>query len=276
MPSLATVPGAAPAWVSDRVRGPGHDGRVVHAGADALYFTSFADTVGIISRRAVASPCTVETRLESLVGLLPAGVTVPARLIGSPVRIGAGRIDLGGTPVRIARFVDLRLPTIPAADVAVMHDRLADALGDASLTEEIAPELLSRLGDADATVLTEVLGRGSGLTPFGDDVVAGLVAVLRAANDPCADRFAVVIDATAAVRTTGLSATLLRRTAAGDVLPRFAAVIDALRHRPDHVPAAVDTLRRTGHTSGTGMVLGLRLALAHLTISTIGTTRSCP
>jgi hypothetical protein len=92
-------------------------------------------------------------------------------------------------------------------------------------------------------------GRGGGLTPYGDDVLAGYAAGLvlwRGAREAAR----AIVDA-AAPRTTLLAATLLRHAARGE-LPEPA---HALLERADPEP-----LCRFGHSSGRGLLLGLALA----------------
>ena len=78
----------------------------------------------------------------------------------------------------------------------------------------------------DPQTLQGLVGNGGGLTPLGDDVLCGWLAVL-VATDHLTD------DVTAAVRapldrTTLLSATLLDCALHGEVLPEFAAYVAAL------------------------------------------------
>jgi len=113
------------------------------------------------------------------------------------------------------------------------------------------------LDPADATRL---VGRGGGLTPLGDDVLCGWLALHRAAG-----RATLVMDAAVRAllpRTTLLSATLLECALHGEVLPEFAAYVAELGgpHEPDRAAA----LAAVGHTSGAGLLYGALLALAEL------------
>ena len=63
-----------------------------------------------------------------------------------------------------------------------------------------------------------LIGRGGGLTPEGDDLVAGVAAVVAVAAWPAASReawLAALVGADLRTRTTALSATLLELAAAG-------------------------------------------------------------
>src|SRR5437588_64061 len=92
-------------------------------------------------------------------------------------------------------------------------------------------------------------GRGGGLTPAGDDLLAGYAAGLVLFHGD--RRAAHAIALAAAPRTTALSATLLRHAARGE-LPEPA---HALLEHGDPNP-----LRTFGHSSGRALLVGLALA----------------
>lgn len=263
----AVVTGAAPAWVGTRLTQPQHRATVIHAGSDAVYLRSHDDVIGVLSRHATPVPCAVATRLDSLDGLSGQG-RLP--LVGDDVTIGSGGIDFEGSQVRVGRYVDFAMPAFDPAEALRMRARLADAAAGLPRPDELSAEVLASLRTRPAGALMRTLGQGSGLTPFGDDVVCAVMATLIAAADPCAAALGEQAVALAPERTTALSATLLGRAAQGDVLPAFAAVVRAIADQPDQAAASTTRLLRTGHTSGAGMLLGLELALEHIT------TRSCP
>ncbi len=266
LPQSTVAAGAGPVWVGERLDGPPHSGTVVHAGTDAVYVDSRGDVIGVVSRHATPIPCVIATRAESVEALL-AGHR-PA--VGDEVSIGSGAVDFGRQRVRVARYVDFAMHRFDWAQAHRMAEVLTAATGGPPRHDEFTPDVAALLRDRPVEALGQVLGKGSGLTPFGDDVVCGLLAVLLAGDDPCAPALRREALALAPGRTTSLSATLLRRAGAGDVLPDFADVVGALLHRPDAVGARVSRLRAVGHTSGTGMLLGLHLALDHIN------TRRCP
>jgi hypothetical protein len=106
-------------------------------------------------------------------------------------------------------------------------------------------------GEVDAASL---VGRGDGLTPYGDDVLCGWLAVTRAAGVPTPEVDAEV--RSLAPTTTLLSATLLDCAMHGEVIPQFAAWLAGT--------GPVEAVQRIGHSSGRGLVEGARLALAGL------------
>lgn len=138
--------------------------------------------------------------------------------------VRAGVLHLGDQPVRIGRLVDVSVPR---------------------LALEGAP------GAVDVAAL---VGRGDGLTPYGDDVLCGWLAVTRAAGIETPDVDAAV--RALAPTTTLLSATLLECAMAGEAVPQFVAWLAGT--------GPVEAVERIGHTSGRGLVEGARLALSGL------------
>ena len=103
-----------------------------------------------------------------------------------------------------------------------------------------------------------LIGSGTGLTPYGDDVVSGYLAAHRAAGSPTDRLDAEVIRLLP--RTTVLSATLLECALRGEVLPEVADLLAAWG-----TPAATTAeaaLLCVGASSGAGLLEGARLALA--------------
>jgi hypothetical protein len=121
------------------------------------------------------------------------------------------------------------------------------------LTAAVAPS---------AVEVDQLLGRGPGLTPSGDDVLAGYLLGCRAfgvAAEPV--RRAVLRLAT--VRTTALSADLLRLASDGWCIPQAAALITALGAEcPD--PEALRALIDVGSSSGAALAAGTATAAAHV------------
>ncbi len=191
-----------------------------------MYVDDRGVCVGILSRTAVALPCGIRTILDELGEL------------GDEAIVGDGRIRFPDLEVSVSRFVDATVPRV---------DRLPAVH---LTTEELPSGALALLGSNDPRAVPLLLGRGSGLTPLGDDVLCGWLAARRAlglSTQPVAD---AVLNLSA--RTTTLSATLLGCAIRGEVIPEFA---DLLRSC-----TSIDALVNVGHTSGTGLALGMSLA----------------
>jgi hypothetical protein len=101
----------------------------------------------------------------------------------------------------------------------------------------------------------EMIGRGPGLTPEGDDFVAGIACVLAAAGRH--DDVAALLGADLRRRTTALSATLLELAAqAMGPLPLQAVLAGSAD--------ALPRLLSLGHTSGRAYARGAAVGLSRL------------
>jgi len=150
-----------------------------------------------------------------------------------------------------------RLPDVVAASVSdgVLH--LDDQPLVVGRLVDVTVPRLSRTGSSGEIDVAALVGRGDGLTPYGDDVLCGWLAAHRAAGIATPE-----VDATvraAADRTTLLSATLLDCAIHGEVIPEFAAWVAALGTEAEASRAA--TLARVGHTSGRGLLEGATRAM---------------
>jgi hypothetical protein len=180
-------------------------------------------------------------------------------------------LDVGGRCVGVLGFratavpCGLRtsvatLPAVSAADVrggVLRLDREPLMIG--RLVDVQVPRL-ALTGEPGTIDVAGLVGRGDGLTPYGDDVLCGWLAVHRAAG-------IATPDVDEAVRshlggTTLLSGTLLDCALHGEVIPEFAAYVAALGTGDEEFRAA--TLEAVGHTSGRGLLEGARQALESL------------
>jgi hypothetical protein len=133
--------------------------------------------------------------------------------------------------------------------------------------------LLPMLTSQPAAAVARLLGSGPGLTPAGDDVLAGFLLGAGALGLDAAAACSAAA-ALAPARTTALSAALLWHAARGECIDELAAVAAALtRHdRIDRNPAehgltghaqlapALQRLLAVGHTSGAALAVGLATA----------------
>ena len=238
------IPAAAPQRVHDRLGGAS-DGprRVVHASSTALYVDLDGWCLGLVSATATRVPCALWTTLPDL------GVLDPV------VRVHRGRLVVGDQPVRVARLADVAVTRVGRHGERSSGRPAAMTSGHDGLDEldELDLPIDGRLTEAH---LDRLVGRGPGLTPLGDDVLAGWFTARAALGRPDHDLAAAVhgrLDA-----TTLLSATLLDCAIRGEALPQLADWLAT------PTASAADALLAVGATSGAGLLAGARLALASI------------
>ncbi len=114
----------------------------------------------------------------------------------------------------------------------------------------------------------DLLGRGPGATPSGDDILAGLLlALLRTTSRQRHDRVREagrLVVAEAEERTTDISSALLAQAAQGRAADRFEAALGAIiaTEAGDHGwESTVLEAAELGHTSGLDHLVGLLLAV---------------
>ncbi|HTI35497.1 MAG TPA: DUF2877 domain-containing protein [Miltoncostaea sp.] len=164
--------------------------------------------------------------------------------------VGDGVVVAGGRRLA-ARAVAPAVPGPPGVDAAGMRRALAAVPGLAERMAAIGP-----LDDPD-----RLLGRGPGLTPSGDDALAGYLALAahahRAWGLPDPAPLARALAAQAPGRTTRVSAAMLAAAAAG----RYAPVVGAAcRAGAAELPAALARLAAVGATSGLDTLAGFAAA----------------
>lgn len=192
---------------------------------------------------------------------------------GQEAAIGGGDLTLGGRRYRLARVWRSEVPAITVGPAAAA--RVAAAAQHAGLHADVLSPLAAALGAADdgravGSAAHAFVGLGPGLTPAGDDVLAGLLIALRATGQEHAcDAIARAVLSALPERTTVLSADLLRLAAAGHVGLEVLAVLRATHaDRAEHLDNARDLdralagLLAVGGTSGADLAAGLAIGLA--------------
>ena len=256
-PGMPSLPAAAPLPARDLLSGPPRTGRVAGVHPSCVYVVTDPagpPVVAVETADALGLPCALRLGLDRADRPF-AGVAVGDRALA-----GAGCLEVGPLTLRVARWWAPPVVRPPSGGAPRWG-------GLAGLLRDVRPPLeLAAHDDPDPTTL---LGRGPGLTPAGDDVLAGwLLAVHHhaAARD-------VLLPVVAAARhaTTALSATLLEEAAAGRGVPAALAVADALAGHGSaaDLDAAVDRLLRVGHTSGTALAHGLLVGSRQVSSETV-------
>jgi hypothetical protein len=128
-----------------------------------------------------------------------------------------------------------------------------------SLLSRDVPAVGVPLPDAsyDGLHPAELLGRGPGLTPSGDDLVAGALVAAHATGDP---RFGTwrseTLQALSTNRTTAVSYALLHHACEGYATPELAGFLRSVCGAGE-VPGAAARLLAVGHTSGAALMQGV-------------------
>jgi hypothetical protein len=180
--------------------------------------------------------------------------------VGAPASVAEGVLIVGEQRVGLERMRVRRRREAPAPGTWWLEQ--------AACSPPLRPgvDALAR-GDLAAGVAL-LAGRGEGLTPAGDDVLAGYAGWLAAAGTPVA-----IADA-AADRTTALSLAYLRCAERGE-LPAAAEALIAARDAPAAVRSA-RALSRWGATSGCALMLGMDAAARRCRARPTPVPRSAP
>lgn len=232
---------------------PVRPARVLGASAAAIYLGlddrgREPTVVAVVAFDAVRLPLALV-----LAGRLPAVDTAAS---GS---VGGGGVTIGSLRLRPSRWFDPR-PRLagpsqpgPTAEAARL---LAELRADASGLPGVQVDAVSTgLVGGDPGPALDLIGLGPGLTPAGDDVVAGVFAAIALWGRLNVGAVEAVLSH-AASATSSLSSSLLRCAAAGQVIPQAAAVLVALGGLGMLRPALEDLLG-VGATSGVALALGL-------------------
>jgi hypothetical protein len=227
---VSTLPGAASTAVRDLLA-PGRTGRVVAVFPTCVYVELAGRLVAVEAAGGLRLPCAV------LLGLPPVARPLADVRAGDDVSTGPGGLQVGPLTVRVARW------WAPAAPRGARV--LQPAPAEPGMTAAVV----------------DLLGRGPGLTPAGDDLLAGLLVGLAGRPD-LRDPLAAAVLAAAPRRTTWLSAELLTHAAHGRAARAVVAVADAMAGYGDDsaLPRALPELLAVGHTSGSALARGLLLA----------------
>ena len=284
-------PAAVSSLVLEAITGPRRPARVLGAFPTCVYLDlGEHDTVlALLARDALLQP--IGLRLAASSAQLRWGV-VP----GDTVSVGAGRVRLPSADVVAARVHHPARVTSPPhpdrvnsfrghLDAEVVHSirwgGLARAVGLdpgdgalADLAHDLAAAALA--GRPVAPHLRGLIGAGAGLTPSGDDAVAGVLLALRSAGElESVDRLASDL-LPLLPSTTSISAALLRAAAEGYAVPEVVTLVEAIHgstnRKPGPVPPdsgpsdgwfrlvdprLVERVLAIGHSSGRDLISGV-------------------
>ena len=246
---------AGPSGVRDLIIGEIRPAVVLGAFPTAMYLRLVGgEVMALLTRDAVQLPLGLRLSIHS--------ADHPLNQWVGPVRVGSNQLQTGDWSVRMSRLVSVRAPMGLEPNFRAIEDatRNLRRLGPAEPEPGVLDILLSdQRARAPAAVVGRLLGAGPGLTPTGDDVLAGFLVgawSFGLANDPL--RTAVLEAAPSG--TTDLSAALLRCASRGESIPQVSALLASLSEgnaRSRWPDDALTKLGRVGHTSGAALASGV-------------------
>jgi Protein of unknown function (DUF2877) len=257
-------PAAASTAIAPLLQGPRRAGHLLGASPAAIYavFDDLDGTPGVVGL------------LPSSSVRLPVGLVVveplPVPPADAPVAVGDGALSVGDEVWVPTRWFDPRPPSLGRVVTSrlAVAARVLWALSAAEVGVDIARAraAVAALAAGDAQPACALLGGGPGLTPAGDDVIAGALAAHALLAGESASVAVPEVLKRARQATTSLSAALLACAAAGQVVPEAADFLAALGGDgevggEDEVKSALARLRCIGSTSGTALAVGIVAAL---------------
>lgn len=164
------------------------------------------------------------------------------------VELSGAKVWAGELPAGLAAASALALELLEGVPTALSDPAYEPRLGQA----------VDRLRHRDLAGVVEALsGLGPGLTPAGDDALAG---ILLLAGDPS------LVDG---ARTNDIARAFLTWAARGQSIePVHRFLVAVARGDRDGAAAALRTLLRFGHSSGADLAYGLGLGLQHVVATT--------
>jgi hypothetical protein len=250
------VPASGQASVQSLISGPPRPADLIAAFPTAAYLrVGPGRIIAVLTHDAVRLPC----------GLVLAATSAERPLDGlsGPAMTGGGRVRIGRLTVAVTRVVSAAAPLLLVPDPAAVAsaggtlERLGFDEHGSGLAERLAAHGRDR-GTVPGLV-RQLLGSGSGLTPSGDDVLAGFLVGGRSFGVP-ADELRAAVLAGAPGATTDLSATLLWHAARGESIPPVDSLLRALAADPACVDESLAAVLRVGHSSGVALATGVHAA----------------
>ena len=203
------------------------------------------------------------------------GATMRMLDAGLVIRLADARPWSARMPAADGRRWPARSTTVHALACRDAHGTDAHAATVGLLAMPVARERLDEVSRAvvradtraAAAAARPLVGMGPGLTPSGDDALAGMEAALHALGHPAAGFLTAALD-DVAERTTAVSATLLRHAARGEFAERTHRLLAELLGSDDAaLPGAVERAAAWGATSGMDGLVGVLAGLDAATAS---------
>ncbi len=281
--------GTASLGVRSLIDGPRRTARVIAAFPAAVYLEIRAPgpeprVLALVTPAAVRLPNAVVLTPDRLpsrdagtrrAAAMDPGPLTPAASAGA-ASVGEGTVQAGRLRVPVRRWWDPSPVLGPLSRARLeqgcllVEEICAVSARRPGLDGHEAPAALAACcaaGDLAGAVevAEDLVGLGPGLTPSGDDVLAGLLLALRLLGGAIrggtravwlADWLSAAVTSDAGDRTTSVSATLLHCAARGQAAAEVAAVLRGFAGQ-EPVGPAVTRLLAAGHTSGADLAWGL-------------------
>ncbi len=266
-PGPVVLPGALSPLTADLVRGPRRPLVVLGVHRAGAYLGAGGRVLPVLGLDALALPGAL--RLAEPCDRLDLGVVA-----GDVVVVGAGSVRFPAVTVRGVRtWRPSRVARRAPGDVVTAPVRTALADGCPAAPDWLGPAVIDAMtGAAPVEAVRRLVGHGPGLTPSGDDALAGALLVRRALGeaplgghpDPLAAAVRARLDA-----TTAVSASLLGAALDGWATPEVVALVGAVAAGDAAgVRRALPPVLAVGHTSGADLVAGVLAA-----VDALATTR---
>jgi len=266
-PASVRMPGVASTAIRDALTDPQTPATVLGTASHAVWVLVGGEVLVASTRDATRLPNGIEIAADAAANAFR---TVHH---GAPVTVGLGQLLFEGLTIDVVRWWDPRpaLRRISATQLAASIEGLPSTVPDVE-SRPLSVALSARSVPVFMAAAESLIGRGPGLTPEGDDYLAGALAAIRTLGDALGERetaallnsIAAPLARLASTRTTTFSAALINHAVNGHVAAPAGALLRALTGRGDVAKSHRD-LTRIGHSSGpalaAGMILGARSLL---------------
>lgn len=249
-------PAAAAAALAPLLRGAVVEGHVIAVLGLAAYLECPRGTVAVLAPGAVPVP----------LGLRPVDGVLPALAVGDAARVGQGQVWVRSGGRWHGWGVRRWWPSAVRSRSGSPGPAAVDAV------RQHLPPLPPEVSTAMRSGVPALVGLGEGLTPLGDDVLAGLLVAWWAWPQAAVGRLPALAAAVTALlpRTTPISAALLHHAVAGHAATPLLTLVEALGRGDEGIDGgAIDSattgLLAVGHSSGAGLARGLLWGLTAAT-----------
>lgn len=255
------MPGVASTAIRDVLSDPQTPATVLGTASHAVWLLVDGEVVVASTRDATRLPNGVEIGAEAAADAFR---TVQH---GASVAVGLGQLLFEGLTIDVVRWWDPRpaLQRTSARQLAAAIAGLPATVPDVD-SRPLATALSEGSPPAILAAAESLIGWGPGLTPEGDDYLAGALAATRTLGDALErtdtaamlDSIAGPLTRLAQTRTTTFSAALINHAVAGRVAAPAGSLLRALTGRGD-VASSHRDLTHVGHTSGPALAAGMIL-----------------